>query len=126
MKINDKLTKDIRNRISNITGKILWTNPKPTSEFETQNITLNSSDYDFYEVFYCSNTNSTNKTYEIKRGLKGYGITMNVVVNNANTYRTIQYVDNITLNVGSGYSGTEIQERRCVPIYVIGYKTGLF
>jgi hypothetical protein len=134
MKINEDLIigntstslVDLYTQTNNLKGKILWTNPNPLNEFAAQTITLNSDDYDVIEVFYCSNVLSSAKTYEFKRSLKGYNITLSTIVNNVNTYRTITYNNAKSLTVNIGYSNAEEQARRCIPVYIIGYKTGLF
>ena len=112
--------------VSNITGQILWTNSSPTSDFSSQTITLSSGDYDFLEIFFCSNVQSDNKTFEIRKTIKNYDVTLSTVVQNANTYRIVRFTDATHLAVESGYVETNVQDRRCVPLYVIGYKTGLF
>lgn len=112
--------------VSNITGQILWTNSSPTSDFSSQTITLSSGDYDFLEIFFCSNVQSDNKTFEIRKTIKNYDVTLSTVAQNANTYRIVRFTDATHLAVESGYVGTDVQDRRCVPLYVIGYKTGLF
>ena len=106
--------------------QILWTNSSPTSDFSAQTITLSSGDYDFLEIFFCSNIQSTNKTFEIRKTIKNYDVTLSTVVQNANTYRIVRFTDATHLAVESGYQGTDVQDRRCVPLYVIGYKTGIF
>lgn len=118
--------KDNETSINNITGTILWENPNPTADFSSQEITLTSSDYDILEIFFCSNTQSPNKTFEFRKTIKNYNITLSVIVNNVNTYRVVTFLSDNRLSVGNGYSGTDMQDRRCVPLYIIGYKTGLF
>lgn len=124
----DGTSQDIPTGWQEITNsvQILWTNSNPTSDFSSQTITLSSSDYDFLEIFFCSNVQSINKTFEIRKTIKNYDVTLSVVVQNANTYRIVRFTDATHLAVESGYSGTDVQDRRCVPLYVIGYKTGIF
>lgn len=116
----------IETNISNIKGTILWTNSSPTSDFSSQTITLSSGDYDFLEIIFCSNVQSPNKTFEIRKTIKNYDVTLSTVVQNVNTYRIVRFTDATHLAVESGYAGTDVQDRRCAPLYVIGYKTGLF
>ena len=53
MKVNDKLTKDIRDRISNITRtNTLGLIPDPQKYFTAQTITLSSNDYDILEILF--------------------------------------------------------------------------
>ena len=114
------------NYVNGSVGKILWTNSSPTSDFSSQTITLSSGDYDFLEIFFCSNVQSNNKTFEIRKTIKNYDVTLSTVVQNVNTYRIVRFTDATHLAVESGYAGTDVQDRRCVPLYVIGYKTGAF
>lgn len=123
---NDDELITINTKLTNITGQILWTNSSPTSDFSSQTITLSSGDYDFLEIFFCSNVQSENKTFEIRKTIKNYAVTLSTVVQNVNTYRIVRFTDATHLAVERGYTGTDVQDRRCVPLYVIGYKTGLF
>lgn len=123
---NDDELITINTKLTNITGQILWTNSRPTSDFSSQTITLSSGDYDFLEIFFCSNVQSENKTFEIRKTIKNYDVTLSTVVQNVNTYRIVRFTDATHLAVESGYTGTDVQDRRCVPLYVIGYKTGIF
>lgn len=124
--------------IANITGQILWTNPNPTSNFVAQTITLSSSDYDMYEVLFLTNLadqaprlNSTGKL------LKGYGSRLSASFADsanpgANVYsRWITYISDTQIEFATGYvayGSTARTENTAliVPLYVIGYKTGLF
>ena len=136
MKINDKLTKDIRDRISNITGKILWTNPNPTSGFESQTITLNSDDYDMLEVIYY--IWKDDKSIHSTKALKGKKINLSGVIDFSSTtmyyaVRNLSYVNDTTLKaencraIRSTTSTVEPTNTACmIPIYIIGYKTGIF
>ena len=111
-----------------IKGEILWTNPNPTSDFGSQDITLNSSNYDVYELYY---KNSKSETRLIStKSIKGYGFVC-FGLNGAqqgNTYiRDISYVNDTKLNIGRcANPGVSHVNDYCVPIYIIGYKTGLF
>lgn len=115
--------------ISNITGTILWTNPNPTSSFSAQNITLNSSDYDMYEVlFYGSTTKADCLTSgRIPKGenvflCQVYDLGQGQFVRN----RSGKYVDDTTLNITEGTQNGSSNNTQNIPVYVIGYKTGLF
>lgn len=123
----------LANQISeNIGGKILWTNESPTSNMTTRNITLSSGDYDVLEIFYKSAYNQN--TIKTVKMLKNYNTIMtSYSVNFSSTsyfMRAINYVDATTLTIGSGYSLNPTSKTQndgtCIPLYVIGYKTGLF
>lgn len=133
--INEKLNKDILDlinennaAINNIKGKILWTNSNPTNDFASQNILLSSSDYDVLEVFYRSDI-SGGVGFSAKC-LKGYG-TQCVFNSNISTN---MWVRRITRNSDTSFSATNCvkvndnstSNSQCVPLYIVGYKTGLF
>ncbi|MDO5003365.1 MAG: hypothetical protein Q4E39_03960 [bacterium] len=137
MQINEKLIPKLKNidvntqNISNITGKILWTNPDPTKSITSNtNITLSSSNYDFYEVIYRGsidpNNNERLSTGRIPKGnstriFQTYqSSTGNVAVRD----RKITFVDDTTLSVGTGLANDP--DNTCIPYYIIGYKTGPF
>ena len=111
---------------TNNNGKILWTNSSPSSDMSTVDINLNSSDYDLLLWICKEGTTSTEllSSYTIK----GYGVKFNNISgNNINRRRTIVYVNDTKYRTqpvygqdGNNYNGA------LIPIYVIGYDTGLF
>lgn len=132
MKINDKLTKDIRDRISNITGKILWTNHNPMSEFASQTITLNSNDYDYLEFIFKSDYDDSTKAIISGRTIKGYGVRTSYTSITSFKFwsRQINYNSETNYDIGdcmviTSNSGS-VSNTNLIPLYVIGYKTGLF
>lgn len=115
-----------------ISRKLLWTNPNPTSTFNSQSITLSSDDYDVLEWFYRSDVNG-NRTAS-SRCLKGSSVQFDMFSLGIATRRwgrRADYVSDTQYTVGNasvfeqGQSQQTINEQ-CVPLYVIGYKTGLF
>lgn len=120
---------DIETSINDIKGTILWENPNPTTDFAAQDITLSSSDYDCYEVIYKQNTN-TNRALNTGKIVKGYGAVLNEALSSSR-YRAINYNSETSLNIGEGtsvtpYGNTVPDNYQCIPLYIIGYKTGLF
>ena len=114
-----------------ITGTILWTNPSPTSSFTTQNIALSSSDYDILEIIFKSANNQTNcSSFKILKGLGGLMISTSINFTSNNIYiRGLTRNSDTSYTVSSGYTlGTsKVQnDAVCIPVYVVGYKTGLF
>lgn len=121
MVINNKLLK-------NVTGFILWENPNPTSDFSTQNITLSSSDYDVLELFYRSD--STGGTSFSTKCLKGYGFQCEFN-STSSTNRWVRRIDrdsDTSYNVRNciKVNDNTTANAQCVPLYVVGYKTGIF
>ena len=125
---NDDELITINTKLTNITGQILWTNSSPTSTFEAQTIILASGDYDFYEI-YCTYNNTTASQYANGfRTIKGKGliISENGYGTGLSVRRKVDYTDATHLLISSAYGGANIDNGYLIPIYVIGYKTGLF
>lgn len=114
-------------------GKILWTNPNPTSNFTAQTITLSETllNYDCYEILFTQAklssdpTNAANRLMSTGKIPVGYGTILNYAVNNR--YRLVNRPSvNTQLSIQDGYNGGQVDNEKCTPIYVIGYNTGLF
>lgn len=115
----------------NLKGTILWTNPNPEQAFESQKVTLNSDDYDISKIFYrhfCGD-----KTCFSQEVIKGYnGALEKVDIDDATQTREFTYISDTELSFGEGkfmhpsYSEPKTQNTRCVPMFIVGYKTGLF
>lgn len=121
---------EIEDQEIGITGHILWTNPNPTSDFSPQSITLSSDDYDELTIFF-KKTNTENKLDSIQI-LKGFGTDLDHVDGGASFFRSVGYVSDTSYQIREGKfilpdsSTVQTDNSRCIPIYVIGYKTGLF
>lgn len=120
------------NYVNNLTGKLLWTNSSPTADFADQDITLSSDDYDVLEFYYRSDIGG-NRGQSI-RVLKGYGVEFDMYSTSVatRTWRRRAVFTNNTkyhfencIQLEQGQTTTTHNEY-CVPLYVIGYKTGLF
>lgn len=124
--------------IKRLNGEILWTNPNPNVPFLPQEITLNESlvNYDCYEVIYL-NTISEDRYYNTGKIPKGHGTGIFDTYPSLNIYgvgcrnREITYTSDTELTISEGKfsSGTgsqTVNNNACIPLYVIGYKTGLF
>lgn len=127
------------NQINNLTGQILWTNSDPTSNFSSQTITLSSDDYDVLEIFFAYTTGGTRTTSH--RFLKGTGASLeiffdiNVGSSQSTSFaqRLISYSNDTSLDItdcgkrtGAGPSTPDVSNNMVIPLYVVGYKTGLF
>lgn len=125
---NANETSNNTTNISNITGQILWTNPSPSSAISSATtITLSSSDYDVLEVFYNQTING-DQNYSNKF-LKGYSTRMRIhTTDGANIFRGLTYLSDTSYQIDLPYSDVSLQNRYslAIPIYIIGYKTGLF
>ena len=115
-------------------GKILWTNPSPSSNFIAGTINLNSDDYDVLEIFFKNNSGETNVMSQ--KTLKGYSTRLQCDISANNTiyhrFRNLTRVNDKQFTVSSGYQQTSSAgsysqaDSSIVPIYIVGYKTGLF
>lgn len=130
--VNNNATEASNNttNISNITGKILWANPSPSSAISSATtITLSSSDYDMLEVFYLQTTSSSGGTLYSSRFLKGYSTRMRIdTSDSANVYRTLTYNSDTSYTITTAYSSDALASLSslAIPLYIVGYKTGLF
>lgn len=94
-----------------LTGKIpnpvlLWENPDPTQRFPVDGtIELSSGDYEWLEIYYCSNTTSNGLLYQkVKKGDIPILIHTHFTSSGSGFgYRALQYVDDTHLK-GTGYS----------------------
>lgn len=119
----------LQTKTAGLKGTILWTNSSPTSSFSQQNITLSSSNYDMYEVIYCITASSTATSVKSTGKLtKGTSTELDFTYNNGiglvMRRRDFTYIDDThyTVSRNTGADG----DYACRPLYVIGYKTGLF
>jgi hypothetical protein len=110
------------NAINSMQGTILWTNPNPTSSFAAQDITLNSDDYDVLEIIYMT-FNTNNQTSSVKIP-KGYSTRVTTSLSSGTVYtREYTYNSDTSYTIGSTSGGNA---QNLYPLYIIGYKTGLF
>ena len=108
-------------------GKILWTNPNPSSSFIGQTITLSSSDYDVLEIY--STQTKSNTRLQVTKVIKGYdGVMFTIGDTGSSIRRTLTRVSDTSYTVGNVQGPQDISGNNdyVIPIYVIGYKTGLF
>lgn len=104
--------------VNEVKGKILWTNPNPTSEITTDTqMTLSSNDYDVLKIY--SRLSLTNLYMITNEVLKGYGARIYYGSN----YRPINRNNDTLYTISTATDG---QGNVAVPLYVVGYKTGLF
>lgn len=127
--INEKLLgtipdniNEIKNNIGKMPGKVLWTNPNLTINFEEQTITLSNDDYDYLEIFYL-HSKSTKFAYSYKIPA-GYGARLFIATLDGICYREIQYVSKIKFQVKSSTKPTGLSQDNgiAIPICIIGEK----
>lgn len=116
------------NELTNIMGKILWNNPNPTVSFSPQTITLSTNNYDMYEIIYYSSITQAGQmaTGKIKKGENLYLTQTYYDTQVRVRQREVNYSSDLSLNVQEAKNNGSTQNTDLIPIYVIGYKTGLF
>lgn len=127
----------LQTETAGLKGKVLWTNPNPNNPFNSQTITLNSSDYDLLEIFYYDYDSLSERGCLSARVIKGKNTTLQSMFRDGNDEfigeRKIKYTSDTKLSVLDNYSivransfDRKVYNDWNVPIYVIGYNTGLF
>lgn len=109
-------------------GKILWVNPNPNADFAEQTITLNSDEFDIYEVVGRSDISQNGKWTFSTRALKGTNTRL-VYCSLAGIRwwgRDMYYRENASIEFKNCYyfdiSTSRMTNDLCVPLYIIGYK----
>ena len=118
-------------------GRILWSNSSPNSNMEDgTTINLNSDKYDVLEIYY-KYTTSANMMW-CKKIIKGYNTYLDIAVPYytnanyvANEFRNFTRVSDTQYTVSKCYvvhtDNTQLyREDMIIPLYIVGYKTGLF
>lgn len=124
------------NNTFELKGKILWYNPNPTSNFNAQQITLNSNDYDMYEILCAPSAASSalsnlTSSGRVPKGSNYKCQYLNLASNDLK-YRGVTFDSDTKLTFTTGYdtgiTSPNITQGigHLIPEYVIGYKTGLF
>ena len=119
--------------IENIRGKILWTNPSPTTDFTAQTVTLSETidNFDSYAVVYYAdkalNTGAKNSGILPKSAYcrleKCYAYNYWRIISLSGTSATIS-AGTYRTSYGGGTNATSNSD--LIPLYIIGYNTGLF
>lgn len=124
------------NEVKNdLSGILLWENSNPISSFSAQNITLSSNNYDILEIFYYSYTDRL--TVNSVRVKKGQDANLMAIFQYQNHgwigNRDIRYTNDTQLYVDSTVSivrndafSRQAENSWCIPIFIIGYKLGIF
>ncbi len=113
--------------LQNTLGQILWTNENPTSSFAGQTINLSESlaNYNCYEIIF--KQSKTNERYFSTGKIPvGHGTILSYITSN-NTYRaTGSTVSGSTITFENAYVGSTANNDNVIPVYVVGYKSGVF
>ena len=113
------------NAIAELQGEILWTNANPTSDFASQTITLDKSldSYNCYEIYF-RQSKTTSRYFTTGKIPVGYGTILEVYGANYRPTGTTMSGNTIYFENASVSGATD--NGYAIPIYVIGYKTGIF
>ena len=113
--------------LQNTLGNKLWENQNPSASFSAQTITLSESlaNYSCYEIVFKQNKNSTNERYFSTGKIPvGHGTILNSFGTN---YRpTGTTVSGNTISFENAISGSTTNNENVIPVYVIGYKSGVY
>ena len=106
-------------------GEVLWTNANPTSDFASQTITLDKSldSYNCYEIYF-RQSKTTSRYFTTGKIPVGYGTILEVYGANYRPTGTTMSGNTIYFENASVSGATD--NGYAIPIYVIGYKTGIF
>lgn len=110
-------------------SKILWTNSNPTSSFAGQTINnLDLSNYDSYRIIWATSTSGIVKqsTGSIPTGEKTEFFTCFYNNGVSVRYRQVTAITSSSLTFGNATENGNTNNGACIPLYIIGYKTGLF
>jgi hypothetical protein len=120
----------------NLGGKLLWTNSNPSSNFNSQDINLSSDDYDKLTIIYKTQTSENLCMSETI--MKGQGALLHYIQGQTTGFvgnirwREFNYVNDTKYSFGNGYNQVVTQQtatitnQNIIPLYIVGYKTGLF
>ena len=125
---NQAITNYVNNAVK---GTLLWTNSSPGNDFAEQTVQLDLTNYDTFDVYFRVVRNSGSVAYakvlkNISTLLTGTQMYSASVVRAGN--RAISISDT-GISFGNGrrltsFSAGEDNAATCIPVYVIGYKTG--
>lgn len=113
--------------LQNTLGKSLWENPNPTASFSSQTITLSESlaNYSCYEIIF-KQSNTNERYFSTGKIPVGHGTILSYVTS-SNSYRpTGATVSGNTISFENAYVGSTSNNGVAIPIYVIGYKSGVY
>lgn len=124
---NESNISTLNTKILNITGQILWTNQDPTQSIsQDTDITLSSSDYDVLEIFFNQRSYNNVANYSIRFIKSSVGTRCYIPSTDSNIYRTITKNSDTSFTISTIIGSSNNDSSLVIPIYVVGYKTGLF
>ncbi len=124
--VDDEIN-NVNDNIEDLQGTIIWSNPHPSDSFSEQTITLNGSldNFDMYEILFKQSI-STQRIMTTGKIPVGNGTILNWNANAFYFRPTTTTVSGNTITFEDGKSGSVVANDYTIPLYVIGYNTGLF
>ncbi len=128
----------LKEEVAKLGGTLLWINPDPLAAFPSQQISLSNSNYDMFETIYMLTTyggyryrKSTGKlpfeqgekinlesvNYDGNRGVVAYGRVFTETDKTSLSFTNCERYYDI---------GAQVDNTYLIPLYIIGYNTGLF
>lgn len=134
--VENKVIKEyIDDNTNSLKPTVLWTNPSPSNNFSSSQITLSSGDYDFLEIYYYEWSGDSYSWKDLKcaKVIKGYNTVLEAIISyNSKGFigaRRVRYTNATTLQVDTCYSliidsafSTTSVDAFCVPVKILGYK----
>ena len=110
-------------------GDILWTNPNPSSDYGANSVSIaNLNDYDIIKIVYQGSTNTTLQL-ETNAYLINNSCYVLAAFNDGTDYLRVVTIDKSSNKITFGRAqtpGVAFHDNSIIPLYVIGYKNGLF
>lgn len=113
--------------LQNTLGNKLWENQNPSASFTGQTITLSESlaNYNCYEIIF-KQSNTNERYFSTGKIPVGHGTILSYITSN-NSYRATETtVSGTTIAFENAYVGSSANNVVAIPIYVIGYKSGVY
>lgn len=134
--VENKVIKEyVDNNTNSLKPTLLWTNPSPSNNFSSSQITLSRGDYDFLEIYYYEWSGDSYSWKDLKcaKVIKGYTTVLEAIISyNSKGFigaRRVRYINATTLQVDTCYSlildsafSTTSVDAFCVPVKIYGYK----
>lgn len=107
-----------------ITGKLLWTNSSPNSNFTAKTVNLGTSEYKYFKIF--AKLSTTNNLMQMQEVCAGYPGRLQLET----TSRTETYFRDFTSTASSiafkdakiRTTSESVSNNLMIPLYIIGYK----
>lgn len=113
-----------------IDGTLLWSNSKPNSSFSEQTISLKNLDYDYYKIIF-KGKNDEDRWFTTELMANHTTLLTYNADNDSGLYTYLREVTSNSTGFVFGtartvrYNSRSNDDERCIPIYIVGYNTGI-